>query len=36
MKEGHIASETDIGAWADAKRGFEVNGSDEWSNSKNR
>jgi hypothetical protein len=29
MKEGHIASETDIGAWADAKRGFEVNGSDE-------
>lgn len=26
MKEGHIASETDIGAWIDAKRGFETNG----------
>jgi hypothetical protein len=25
MKEGHIASETDIGAWMDAKRGFEAN-----------
>lgn len=26
MKEGYIASETDIGAWIDAKRGFEANG----------
>jgi hypothetical protein len=29
MKEGYIASETDIGAWIDAKKGYEAHGSDE-------
>lgn len=28
MKEGHIPSETDIGAWLDASKGYKVNGSD--------
>lgn len=28
MSEGHIASETDIGAWSDAKRGFLAHGGD--------
>ncbi len=26
MKEGHIASETDIGAWMDAEKGMRANG----------
>jgi hypothetical protein len=26
MKEGYIASETDIGAWMDAKKGINNNG----------
>jgi hypothetical protein len=26
MKEGYIASETDIGAWMDAKKGINKNG----------
>jgi hypothetical protein len=26
MKEGHIASETDIGAWMDAEKGLKANG----------
>jgi hypothetical protein len=34
MKEGYIASETDIGAWMDAEKGFKAHG--EWINSKNR
>jgi hypothetical protein len=28
MKEGYIASETDIGAWMDAAKGIKTNG--EW------
>ena len=30
MKEGYIASETDIGAWMDAEKGLKANG--EWRN----
>jgi hypothetical protein len=35
MKQGYIPSETDIGAWMDAGKGYQKHGS-EWVNRKNR